>query len=191
MPKTSQSNVQVNWFDQTYSIGYLQSSFDRIIGFVTNCDIKASIVLGVFGIALSGLLSEVILNTLFSNFNLAIGSDGLFASIYLIVFVLSSLSIISGLFLLVSAISARIKPSGKDSKIYFVDVAKNANEAEYKKKLIQLGESDVVDDLVSQIFINSKICTKKYSRYNWGLKILAIGFVVFLIINLAAYNILT
>ena len=146
-------------------------------------------MLGVFGIALSGLLSETILNTLFSNLNLAIGSDGFFAPIFLVLFALSSLSIITGLFLLISAISARTKPSTKDSKIYFVDIAWNANAEAYKKKLVPLNEADVIDDLISQIYINSKICTRKYKRYNFGLKTLAIGIVVFLLVNLAACNI--
>jgi len=66
MERLSSTDLLFNWKDHPYSLDYLQSTLDRIIGFVNSCDLKASIVLGVFGIALSGLLSETILNTLFS-----------------------------------------------------------------------------------------------------------------------------
>lgn len=190
MTKSPPAELQTNWKDHPYSIEFLQSTLDRIIGFVNSCDVKASIVLGIFGIAVGGLLSDSILSIILCNLNIAIGSDGLIAIIYLIMFVISSLSILTGLFSLICAISAKIKLSKKDSKIYFVDIAENADDEAYKKKLFPLRETDVVDDLISQIYINSKICTRKYKRYNFGLKTLAFGIVVFLLVNLTACNIL-
>ena len=189
MDKSSSNGLLFDWKDQPYSIDYLQSTLDRIIGFVNSCDVKASIVLGIFGIVVGGLLSDSILTILLCNLNLAIGSDGLFAPIFLVLFGLSSISILTGLFFLISAISAKTKLSKKDSKIYFVDIAANATEEAYRKKLVPLKETDVSADLISQIYINSKICTKKYRHYNFGLLTLAIGIVVFLLDNLAAYNI--
>jgi len=186
----STADIQIDWKDHPYSIEFLQSTLDRIIGFVNSCDVKASIVLGIFGIVVGGLLSDSVLSMILCNLNIAIGSDGLIAFIYLIMFAISSLSILTGLFSLICAISAKIKPSIKDSKIYFVDIAKNENEEAYKNKLVPLKEADVYDDLISQIFINSEICTIKYKRYNFGLKTLAFGIVVFLLVNLAACNIL-
>ncbi len=190
MDKSTSNGLLFDWKDHPYSIDYLQTTLDRIIGFVNSCDVKASIVLGIFGIVVGGLLSDSVLVILLSNLNLAIGSDGFFAPIYLVFFILSSLSILTGLFFLISAISAKTKLSKKDSKIYFVDIAENASEKEYKEKLVPLSETDVTDDLISQIYINSKICTRKYKRYNLGLITLAIGVVVFLLVNLATYNIL-
>ena len=189
MDKSSSNGLLFDWKDHPYSIDYLQSTLDHIIGFVNSCDVKASIVLGIFGIVVGGLLSDSILTILLSNLNLAIGSDGLFAPIFLVLFGLSSISILTGLFFLISAISAKTKLSKKDSKIYFVDIAANATEEAYRKKLVPLKETDVSADLISQIYITSKICTKKYRHYNFGLLTLAIGIVVFLLDNLAAYNI--
>lgn len=190
MDKSSSNGLLFDWKDHPYSIDYLQSTLDRIIGFVNSCDVKASIVLGIFGIVVGGLLSDSILSIILCNLNIAIGSDGLVAFFFLVLFALSSLSILTGLFSLICAISAKIKLSKKDSKIYFVDIAKNATEEAYKKKLVPLKEGDVNDDLISQIYINSKICTRKYKRYNFGLIILVIGVVVFLLVNLAAKIIL-
>ena len=138
MSKNSQNAIQPDWMDHPYSTDFLQSTLDRIIGFVNSCDVKASIVLGIFGIVVGGLLSDSILSIILCNLNLAIGSDGLIETLYRILFALSSLSILIGLFSLIGAISAKIKPSKKDSKIYFVDINKNTNEEAYKKKLIPL-----------------------------------------------------
>ena len=191
MSKGSPNAIQSDWMDHPYSTDFLQSTLDRIIGFVNSCDVKASIVLGIFGIVVGGLLSDSILSIILCNLNIAIGSDGLIATFYLVLFALSSLSILIGLFSLIGAISAKIKPSKKDSKIYFVDIAENANEESYKKKLVPLKEKELNDDLISQIYINSEICTRKYKRYNFGLMVLVIGVVVFLLVNLAAKIILS
>ena len=191
MSKGSQNAVQMDWMDHPYSTDFLQSTLDRIIGFVNSCDVKASIVLGIFGIVLGGLLSDSILSIILCNLNIAIGSDGLIATLYLVLFTLSSLSILIGLFSLISAISAKVKPSKRDSRVYFVDIANNATIEAYKKKLVPLKETEVNDDLISQIYINSKICTRKYKRYNFGLIVLVIGVIVFLLVNLAARIILS
>lgn len=191
MSKGSQNAVQMDWMDHPYSTDFLQSTLDRIIGFVNSCDVKASIVLGIFGIVLGGLLSDSILSIILCNLNIAIGSDGLIATLYLVLFTLSSLSILIGLFSLIGAISAKVKPSKRDSRVYFVDIANNATIEAYKKKLVPLKETEVNDDLISQIYINSKICTRKYKRYNFGLIVLVIGVIVFLLVNLAARIILS
>lgn len=190
MTKPTPADLQTNWKDHPYSIEFLQSTLDRIIGFVNSCDVKASIVLGIFGIVVGGLLSDPLLSIILCNLNIAIGSDGLFAILYRALFASSSIAILTGLFSLIGAISAKIKPSKKDSRIYFVDIDKNANEEAYKKKLILLNETEVNDDLISQIYINSHICTSKYKLYNFGLIVLVIGVVVFLLVNLAAKIIL-
>ena len=190
MTKSPPADLQTNWKDHPYSTDYLQSTLARIIGFVNSCDVKASIVLGIFGIVVGGLLSDPLLSIILCNLNIAIGSDGLFAILYRALFASSSIAILTGLFSLIGAISAKIKPSKKDSRIYFVDIDKNANEETYKKKMIPLKETEVNDDLISQIYINSQICTSKYKLYNFGLIVLVIGVVVFLLVNLAAKIIL-
>lgn len=188
MPKIPPDDLQIDWKDHPYSADFLQSTLDRIIGFVNSCDIKSSIVLGIFGIVLSGLLSKDILVSLYNVLSFAYKSMSFLSVLYMLIFIFSSLSIICGLYYLISAISAKISPSKKDSKIYFVDIAMNLDETKYKEKLKPLRESALVDDLISQVYINSKICTRKYRRYNLGLKFLSIGILVFLFSNLVAHN---
>ncbi len=189
MPKNQPSNLQMDWKDHPYSIDFLQSTLDRIIGFVNSCDVKASIVLGILGIVLAGLLSDKTLENLYFALSSAVKLKGFLSIFYLFSFTISALSVIIGLGFLIYAISAKIEQSGNNSNIYFVDIMLNKNAAAYLQKLKSNTESSVVDDLISQIYINSSICTKKYKRYNLGLKLTTIGVTVFLFSNLIAYNI--
>lgn len=189
MPKNQPGNLQMDWKDHPYSIDFLQSTLDRIIGFVNSCDVKASIVLGILGIVFAGLLSDKTLENLYFALSSAVKLKGFLSILYILSFTISSLSVIVGLVFLIYAISAKIEHSGKNSNIYFVDIMLNKNVADYMQKLKSNTESGVVDDLISQIYINSSICTKKYERYNLGLKLTTIGITVFLFSNLVAYNI--
>jgi hypothetical protein len=69
-----------------------------------------------------------------------------------------------------------------DSKIFFANIVKNKTYEKYKKKLLSLDEKDFLNDLISQIYINSNICTTKFNRYNKGLKLSFIGYGAFIIL---------
>lgn len=53
-----------------------------------------------------------------------------------------------------------------DSKVYFENISKNNTYKGYKEKLYSLDEVSLMNDLTSQIYINSCICTAKFKRYN-------------------------
>lgn len=89
-----------------------------------------------------------------------------------------------GLVLIISVLLARVNNSQNDSKIYFVDIASNNDCNIYKRKLMKQTDADEIQDLINQIYINSKICTKKYKRYNIGvvLALTGIGLITVLFI---------
>ena len=47
-----------------------------------------------------------------------------------------------------------------------------------------MSEQELLDELISQIYINSDIASKKYNKYNKGVKWTIIGFGLFVVILL-------
>ena len=43
-------------------------------------------------------------------------------------------------------------------------------------------EENFLDDIIKQIYKNSMICSKKYERYNLGIKCSILGFILFIIV---------
>jgi hypothetical protein len=67
-----------------------------------------------------------------------------------------------------------------DSKIFFDHISKNANYLIYKEKLLKMSDEDFINDIISQIYINSVICSDKYKNYKCGFKYSLIGFCAFI-----------
>jgi hypothetical protein len=69
-----------------------------------------------------------------------------------------------------------------NSKIFFGSIAKQNSYEEFKNDYIKMSLSKKLNDLLSQIYINSKIADEKYEKYNCGLKWTIIGFACFIIL---------
>lgn len=176
------SNVTGSIQKNVFNIENANVTLERIIGFVNSCDNKASIFLGVYGV----ILTIIFTSPLFSNLSSWILSvsiqNNLVGVILLIAMIISLEFFIWGIYKFIVVLVANVKVSGKDSKIYFRDIAENVNIEQYKAKLMSTDEKSILDDLISQIYINSCICSKKYKSYNEGIKIASVGFAIFIII---------
>jgi len=173
-------------------------ALERINSWVNNCDAKASVIIGFYGVILAILLtsdfvayvSELIKNVLCD------------ITFYDVVFVLlMTMSIIVfkyGLFKLIQVIiprtNARIfQEDGlqTDSLIHFHSIAKNSKSfINYKEKIYSQNNKEQLDDILSQIYINSKICAKKFDNLKLGIKLSLygiVGFGVMIIIGMIIY----
>jgi hypothetical protein len=155
---------------------------DRTIGFVENCDTKASIVLALFGVILTVICASNITNSIVNiadkvkeNIN---GGGCLYILCVMVAVLLVTISIIE----LLLVIGAKIDKTGLDSKIYFKDISENVNCCTYGNKIKELSEDSYIDDIITQIYINAQICTKKYERYNVAIKFGAVGTIMFAIL---------
>ena len=113
---------------------------DRTIGFVENCDTKASIVLALFGVILTVLCASNITNSIVDiadkvkeNIN---GGGCLYILCVIVAVILMTISIIE----LLLVIDAKIDKTGLDSKIYFKDISENVNCCTYGSKIKVVGE---------------------------------------------------
>jgi len=149
---------------------------DRIINFIHGCDNKTSIILGIFG-ALGAifLTSDGII--IFQkrieeiyNVSQCIGNAYLYLLYFLMLCLIIGLS--SFIMVLFPRTKSKIKKDTElkqDSVIFFKSISMNQDYESYKIKLINTNEKEYIDDIKSQIYINSYICNKKYIYFKVGL----------------------
>lgn len=173
------------------SLESLEQSLDRVNAWIGNCDQKAGFLLAIIGVLIaiifSSDFSQSIVDTIVNPYREYIRNPELneFRPIRFIYFIFIVISIIASfvsiIFALLSITAAiDIKKYKKDdgnselvdnSLLFFGSIS--------SKKYNDFSEMSGVsyeDDLKSQIFINSNICTRKFKRYNFSL----ISFIVML-----------
>lgn len=153
---------------------------DRTIGFVRNCDNKASIFLGTFGVILTIVLTTDGLNNLMSIVQTVITQGTFCSALYLLMMTGSIIAMIFGVSQIIRVLGVKVDSSAEegldgDSKIFFEYIRKN-NYLGYRVKLLATTEEAFLNDVISQIYINSCICHDKYKNYQCGLKWTLIGF---------------
>ena len=159
----------------------LQHTYDTVNSWVNNCDQKAGILLTVVGVAMTILATSDFLKCLRTYIFVPFvkywseETDLTFSWSRFAVFVLlliAAAMLIASCFYLLKAISANIDydderkkyPSMvKSSYIFFGSICKMSYD-DFKKE-----EVDYLDDLRSQIYVNSKIATAKFKNYSEGL----------------------
>ena len=179
---TYTSHCEVNNED-TFNI------LDRIIGFINNCDNKTAIVLGVFGVIITVIFTTDGIGNIFEIINSTMTKISFFSIFFLILWITSLGLFIIGLCKLITVLVAKIETADMrqidldlDSRIFFGTIAKNKNYKTYKEKLLSMDNDCFQNDIISQIYINSLICKKKFKNYNKGLLLAIIGFLCFMII---------
>lgn len=153
----------------------LLGELDRQLDWIKSCDTKASIILGAVGVLIAVFTSEhsiKMINTIISSSINNISFSNLF---YLLLTGISWLVFAYGIYNLIRVLVPRLKNSvtayqGTNQKsLYYFETISNRTFLEYKEtKLNRLHEEDV-GDILSQIYINAKISTKKYNFYNKGI----------------------
>ena len=162
-----------------YQIEITTQTLERNLGFISNCDNKASIILTAVGVLLTIILTSEGLASIKDILKKSL------SQITFLNFIFSSVIILlSGILFLISVLIARSGISetkgSKNSLIFFGGINSFNRIANYEKAIKKMDKKDLLDDLISQIYINSKIATKKYRRYNLGLKFTVIGFFLFI-----------
>lgn len=174
---------------------------DRTIAFNQNCDTKASITLGIVGLFITKIFTTDGIKDIVSvSKNLL--SDKNWSNIgFIFLSCVSILFILKGLFHLILVMQVNIdffenkKSKLKNKKyeqlvenslIYFKSIQNNSYK-EYENKLLGFSSEEQMKDIISQIYINSSICNKKYERYKKGYNCLLIGFISFFVFWLISH----
>ncbi|NLH45124.1 MAG: hypothetical protein GX451_03215 [Acholeplasmataceae bacterium] len=162
---------------------------DRIIRFVDSCDKKTSIALAFYGALLTIFLSSENLKILHQLINNAYYFGKCLGKIYLLAFACSAVMYVYGMYKLLKAIFPQIKEKHfqqegieNNSIIFFGDICRNKDYLKYRSKVDAISEEDMLNDIFSQIYINSLICDTKFKNYKTGIKITTISLSIFIIL---------
>lgn len=163
----------------------LEKDLARIIGFVNNCDSKASIVLGTVLTSVS-----LILGLSLSEFAGVFHSGDIgAAAIVILLLVVSAILLGKGLYALFDSLRARDDPLKNESlkgTIFYRHIASMDLDA-YRERITARNDENYVRELTEQIRANAVICTEKYDRYNEGLKLSVRGVVLLIFVAVLAF----
>ena len=156
---------------------------ERIDNWINNCDSKASIIIGFDGVILT-----LILTSNFYNFISNISCKVTCCGILFLIFVIVSIFIF-GMFKLVQVIIPQTCAKTfkeidlkEDSLIYFKSISQSETFLNYKARLSLYDKKEQLNDVLSQIYINSKICTQKFDNLKLGIQLSLLGIIGFLVI---------
>lgn len=163
----------------------LSEILNRINGWITNCDSKVSIILSAYGVLAGILLAMDYISKFISILKLILNDINLINIILILLCSVSLLALLGGALFMISSLFAKVRVEEfsnrgvkTDSLIFFSTIAKNSSLSEYQTKLTQSSTNEIMEDLISQIYICSLICDKKFSHYQRGLKCLLLGTVL-------------
>ena len=157
--------------EQAVSLEELNVMLERVITFISNCDTKSSFVLSSLGVVMTILftLKPIKFDTVKKVFCNA-SCDSIEYWI-LVVGIICIVIFIFGIYNLLNVLKARIKPIGYPlSNVLFGDIAKSKTYNDYERLLNEATSENYRRDLITQIFINSRVCRKKHLLFNEGLK---------------------
>ncbi|MDX1260840.1 hypothetical protein [Exiguobacterium sp. K1] len=175
-------------------------TLERINFWIGNCDTKISFALAFSGILIGAFFASSIINGSLSKlvdglFNLSsmarLGDTQMPLIIITVVvlafFVLFMIRSIYNLFL---GIKGDINASNyrqpgliTNSNLFFGTIDKRSFN-EFKNSFEAQTSEQVLDDFLSQIYINSKRCQQKFSLYNKGVTYLIYSTVIFILLNI-------
>ena len=89
--------------------------------------------------------------------------------------------LISTLFARVNSKAFEKKNIKTESILFFSSIAQNESFPKYLTKVRECSDAQLKEDLISQIYICSLICDKKFGLYKCGLLFSAIGFSLFVL----------
>lgn len=159
---------------------------DRINQWIVNCDNKSMILVTLVGIIVGILFATNYIEKLLAIYSYICSHPTYINLGYFIVSIISIFLILLGIWNIIQSIIARTEiPADNglitNSLIYYGTIS-NYEYEEYVKNVKEIDKESLKQEIISQIYINSKICTKKFKNYNNGLKFSILGFGLFAIL---------
>lgn len=162
---------------------------ERIDLWINNADTKISYLLAFLGIVAtiiftSGSVISKVRECLDNVLKLSKQDIENILSLVVITLVVNLVFFIAkSIYYLLKASAAKIDVgnTNKSSTLFFGSIAANTLE-QFKDKIKRQTDEELEDDIIEQIYINSKICSEKMKNYNKAIKNLKISMVIFIIV---------
>jgi len=172
-------------------------TLERINFWISNCDTKISFSLAFAGILLGGFFSSGIITGSLNKLIKALkGIDK--DTPYLKIQYLGITTVVLVVFIILMIVTLTYLFRGKkgsiDTGVYneedlsrdstlFFGTIQNKSFITFKNSMIGIKKDELLNDYLSQVYINSKICNRKFTLYNKGVNWLIASTIVFIILN--------
>lgn len=174
--------------------------YDIVCHWINNCDSKSSFLLGFYGVILTVIASSKLIDNMKAVFLLRLNIRCI--DIKSIINFISLLTLIAFIFFTIKSfyfifytLKARVNAAvysqnllNTQSNIFFLTIANNKYE-DFIVNIKNENKTEFLDDLNSQVYINSCIASEKFTNYNKSLSSTFLGLTCLIIfIILRAYN---
>lgn len=153
---------------------------DRILAWTNNCDTKTSIILATFGILTTLFGSEFFIEKFKTIIFYNLVSIDFAKFIFLLSLTTGFCCYLMGLsFLILELFPSLITKKNHNlnqSSSFFFGMIINKELAVFKQEILSLNVDEEIDDLISQVYINSVICDRKYHFVKRGVFFSCLGF---------------
>lgn len=191
---SNQTNIEQN---RKYSKEDAYKTLDMINMWIGNADTKISYSLTFIGVLLGFFLtgskpiklSETI-SQIYSNGLQILKLKEIIILVLICAFTATSITAIVFLY---KALKGRIDPKVYEedglitnSNIFWQTISKKSY-VDFHNSINALNQENLIKEISSQVFINSKICTKKFENYNEGVKYIVISVIIFFVYKIIGY----
>ena len=154
----------------------LETRLDRIIGWINNCDQKTSVLLAIEGVVLTvfctsdyiSLIHQRLVIPIYTCYKTGTGGFSLTNTIQicllLAMFVFAFLSIFYSLLVIKGETDIRVfkQPEIENKSLTHFSSISNMSFIDFKRGVLKQSEKSLLNDLFSQIYINSSTCHGKF-----------------------------
>lgn len=149
-------------------------TLDTVNMWINNCDSKASILLGFYGVIISIFLLSDCIVFIRNCFNNIIQTSKICGIIYITLSIIFPVLFAIGIFQLAMVIVPHVTLGTNqierfDSVMFYGSISNIKSYNEYCKKIKKTYDNDIIDDLLFQIYSASKICNNKFRHLKIGL----------------------
>ncbi len=171
-----------------------QTTLARVITWINDCDSKTATVLALVGVILTIMLTNDGIVTIKAIIKNAINLREVSGWLFIAMWSIATSVLLFGFLKLISVLIASTKSKDfkerqltTNSKIFFGSIARLDSFEEFRNDYEKMSLSKKLNDLLSQIYINSQIADEKYKKYNCGLKWTIMGFACFIILFVVGF----
>ena len=189
MSKKAGEHVKLSQLDEDA----LQKRLLLTNSWISNCDQKAGLILAATSVILPIVVSNsVFLEIIQKNVKNLCEILNVYSLVFILTLALFIILLSACIFYLFKCLEGKVDSSvfsekelQTESLLFFQTIAKKSFR-QYKTEIKQINEKKIFEDYLSQIYINSKICTVKFTNYNKGLKYLkwSLGVLVTLFVQI-------
>lgn len=146
--------------------------------YTSNMDIKVSFMLALVGALISIIFSndiprafQIVIQVIQILGVAKLNGGEIFAAILVVILYISNFL---SLMCFIQVLKAKVQNPNNASSLFFFGSISNMELQSYIRKVNQITESQLIEDLEEQIHTNSIICTQKVIWYNRGIKFLLV-----------------